>query len=102
MSEYDRRVKFVRESYEKEKEAHDLRQNALDKFETEIDEWEFTQGVRRNIKSLLSNLSKLLWEGAKWKPVGLPDMLTPAKTKQVSETEPGICKHLFIFCSFGI
>ncbi|KAM9324099.1 auxilin [Gastrophryne carolinensis] len=45
---------------------------------------DWIEGKERNIRALLSTMHTVLWEGeAKWRPVGMADLVTPEQVKKV-------------------
>jgi hypothetical protein len=78
------------------------RQSAAERTAAEIDEvrsrlapgvkgWAEEHGKRKHLRTLLATLQNILWEGARWKPVSLGDLLDDAKMRKVrlSEGERG-------------
>lgn len=47
-----------------------------------LDGWQKRNGTDRDIRSLLSNLHTVLWDGNRWKKVGLADLTSAAKVKK--------------------
>eukprot|EP01083_Nonionella_stella_P086565 240588_1 len=49
-----------------------------------LDVWEYRNGVRRGIRSLLSSMHTVLWDEAKssWKPVSLSQLMAPSDVKK--------------------
>lgn len=41
-----------------------------------VEEWEFKNGQRLNLKQLITSMHKVLWDGTKWKPVPLTAVLS--------------------------
>lgn len=67
-----------------EAKAKDLagREEARKGLEATLNAWEFKGGTtRNNIRTLLSNLHTILWEGSRWKKVTLADLLDIKKVK---------------------
>uniref|UniRef100_A0A8C5HWC6 Cyclin-G-associated kinase n=1 Tax=Gouania willdenowi TaxID=441366 RepID=A0A8C5HWC6_GOUWI len=53
----------------------------MDPLKLQILDW--IEGKERNIRALLSTLHTVLWEGeARWKPVGMADLVTPDQVKK--------------------
>ena len=45
---------------------------------------EWTSGKEKNIRALLCSLGSVLWDGeARWKPVGMHELVTPDQVKKV-------------------
>ncbi|ETO22984.1 hypothetical protein RFI_14204 [Reticulomyxa filosa] len=76
------RMRFVKESYAQEAKEQAERIKYKDEIESKLDEWEYANGARRNIRSLLTKLPEILWEDSGWKPVSLGDLVQPAKCKR--------------------
>jgi hypothetical protein len=55
--------------------------DAKKNVESKLDAWEYKGGVRKDIRALLSTLHSILWEGNRWKQVGLHDLLDAKKVK---------------------
>lgn len=57
----------------------------LDEAKTLLDRsltaWAFDNGKKRNVRTLLSTMHNVVWEGCKWKPIGLADLLSPKQVK---------------------
>ncbi|XP_031139766.1 putative tyrosine-protein phosphatase auxilin isoform X8 [Sander lucioperca] len=54
----------------------------MDPEKIKILDW--IEGKERNIRSLLSTMHTVLWEGeTRWKPVGMADLVTPEQVKKV-------------------
>ena len=47
-----------------------------------VDKWSGGGGKKDNLRSLLSTLDTVLWEGAPWKPVPLSDLMDPKKVRR--------------------
>ncbi|XP_036777287.1 cyclin-G-associated kinase isoform X3 [Manis pentadactyla] len=43
---------------------------------------DWTDGKERNIRALLSTLHTALWDGSRWTPVGMADLVTPGQVKR--------------------
>ncbi|XP_036847322.2 cyclin-G-associated kinase isoform X5 [Manis javanica] len=43
---------------------------------------DWTDGKERNIRALLSTLHTALWDGSRWEPVGMADLVTPGQVKR--------------------
>jgi len=59
---------------EDEKVRQMKRAAAKEKLKDVLDKWEFKSGVAKNLRTLLSTLHNILWDGAVWKPIGLADL----------------------------
>jgi len=48
-----------------------------------INTWGYKNGMQKNIRTLLSTLHSVLWEGNNWKPIGIADLIDlPAIKRQ--------------------
>ncbi|KAF5403139.1 Cyclin-G-associated kinase [Paragonimus heterotremus] len=45
-----------------------------------VEDW--AHGKDRNLRALLCSLPAILWDGVRWKPVGITDLLTPEQVKR--------------------
>jgi hypothetical protein len=57
--------------------------------------WEYKGQVRKDIRTLLSTLHTITWEGNRWKQVGLPDLLDAKKVQYSLFTRPTAPLSLF-------
>lgn len=55
-------------------------QKASDPEELMVQDW--TLGKDRNLRALLCSLPAILWEGVRWKPVGITDLVHPDQVKR--------------------
>lgn len=76
-------LEFKKELDEKkETEAQEF-DEARTKYEAKIMTWSTINGnEKRNVRSLLSSMHTVVWEGCRWKPIGLGDLLDPRQVKQ--------------------
>ncbi|CAL8087609.1 unnamed protein product [Calicophoron daubneyi] len=44
--------------------------------------YDWANGKDRNLRALLCSLPAILWEGVRWKPVGIADLMTPDQVKR--------------------
>lgn len=52
------------------------------KHEKNLTEWAFDQSKKkRNVRTLLTTMGKVLWADSAWKPIGLGDVIEPKKVK---------------------
>ncbi|KAF6776300.1 hypothetical protein AHF37_04469 [Paragonimus kellicotti] len=51
-----------------------------DPDQLKVEDW--AQGKDRNLRALLCSLPAILWDGVRWKPVGITDLLTPEQVKR--------------------
>lgn len=51
------------------------------KLEPKIKAWAEEHGKKKQLRALLASMDKVLWPGAKWKPIGLGDLLDDKKVK---------------------
>jgi len=56
-----------------------IARNALD---NSLDNWEMKNGVRKNLRTLLTTLHTVLWEGHGLKPIELSTLMNPAGVKK--------------------
>jgi len=86
------RVNDMKESQEKavkemrERDAAKLEGEAEEdvvrqRLEPQIKAWAEEHGKKKQLRALLANLDKVLWPGAKWKQIGLGDLLDDKKVK---------------------
>lgn len=64
---------------EKRKQSENAEADAESVLKLKLDpilkEWSEEYGKKKNIRALLGGLHKVLWEGAKWKPVSIADLV---------------------------
>ncbi len=64
------------------KKESDGMEIARSKHDSNLSEWAFDASKKkRNIRTLLTTMQKVLWEGNKWTPIGLADVLQPKQVK---------------------
>lgn len=51
-------------------------------LEPKIKIWSEEHGKKKQLQALLASLHTILWQGAKWKPISIGDILQPAKVKK--------------------
>ncbi|CAM9602835.1 unnamed protein product [Chrysoparadoxa australica] len=65
--------------------AAEREQDALDeakaKHEASLLHWCEEHGQKRNIRTLLSTMHQVLWEGARWKATSMSDLIPPGRVK---------------------
>ena len=69
-----------REAKKKQNEAKE--EVVRTKLEPKIKAWSEEHGKKKQLRALLSSLHTVLWEGVKWKPVSLGDVLDATKCKR--------------------
>ncbi|CAM9873124.1 unnamed protein product [Discosporangium mesarthrocarpum] len=62
------------------KEQDDMDSARL-KHDAPLMTWSEDHGKKRNIRTLLSTMHTVLWEGSRWKPVSMGDLIQPQKVK---------------------
>jgi len=62
------------------KEADEL-DAAKEAFDAKLTTWSTVNKEKKNVRSLLTSMHTVLWEGAKWKPIGLGDVIDSKKVK---------------------
>ncbi|CAN0349766.1 unnamed protein product [Ectocarpus sp. 6 AP-2014] len=66
-------------------EAASKDQDAMDaakvKHDAKLTSWAEDHGKKRNVRTLLSTMHLVLWEGNRWKPVSMGDIIQPSKVK---------------------
>ena len=75
-------VQEVRERELKKKQSEAEEDEVRKKLEPKIKAWSEEHGKKKQLRALLSSLHTVLWEGAKWKPVSLGDILDANKCKK--------------------
>lgn len=55
--------------------AEEMRE-ASHRLNDKLTDWEFKNGIQKNIRTLLSSLHLILWEGTNWEPVSLTDLMS--------------------------
>mmetsp|Transcript_26546 Transcript_26546/g.53895 ORF Transcript_26546/g.53895 Transcript_26546/m.53895 type:complete len:525 (+) Transcript_26546:257-1831(+) len=75
-------VKEVRERELKKKQSEAEEDVVRQKLEPKIKVWSEEHGKKKQLRALLSSLHTVLWQGAKWKPVSLGDILDANKCKR--------------------
>jgi len=62
------------------KEQDDF-ETAKAKHDAKLTTWAEDHGRKRNLRTLLSTMHNVLWEGTRWKPIGIGDILDSSKVK---------------------
>jgi len=75
-------VQEVRERELQKKQSEAEEDEVRRKLEPKIKAWSEEHGKKKQLRALLSSLHTVLWEGAKWKPVSLGDILDASKCKK--------------------
>jgi hypothetical protein len=60
-------------------------------LEKKLDDWEFKQGVRKNIRTLLSTVHSVMWEGSGMKPIDLSSLMSDAGVKKAHRNAILVC-----------
>jgi len=75
-------LEFKQELDENQKRESEELETAKQKHDKILTEWAFDQSKKkRNVRTLLSTMHKVLWSDSTWKPVGLGDIIEPKKVK---------------------
>ena len=75
-------LEFKQELDENLKRESEELEAAKVKHDRNLTEWAFDQSKKkRNVRTLLSTMHKVLWADGTWKPVGLGDIIEPKKVK---------------------
>jgi len=75
-------LEFKQELDENQKRESEELDAAKQKHDKILTEWAFDQSKKkRNVRTLLSTMHKVLWSDSTWKPVGLGDIIEPKKVK---------------------
>ena len=56
-------------------------QAAKEKHDKALTAWAEDHGKKRNVRTLLSTMERVVWEGCRWKPVSMADLIPPNKVK---------------------
>jgi hypothetical protein len=72
----------VRQREEKKKSDDDEEDAVRKRLEPKIKAWSEEYGKKKQLRALLGSLQTILWEGAKWKPVGIGDIMDNNKVKR--------------------
>ena len=75
-------MKEVRERELKKKQSEAAEDDVRQKLEPKIKIWSEEHGKKKQLRALLSSLHTVLWQGAKWKPISLGDILDASKCKR--------------------
>lgn len=63
------------------KDAAEDKDKAIEVYGNKIKAWAEENGVKRDIRGLLSSMQNVLWEGIEWKPINMGDLLADGKVK---------------------
>lgn len=66
---------------EAERQAATELEAARLKHDKQLLAWATNNNEKRNVRTLLSTMHTVLWDGANWKPIGLGDVLAPNQVK---------------------
>ena len=72
------RYEEIQQQYAKADQELQDRNDAIEAHGARIDDWEYDMAKhqRRNLRTLISTLPNVLWEGSGWKPVSLSQLLS--------------------------
>ena len=104
--DFARQTKAANMSLEEMKRNEKLNSKDIDPDKFRVSEW--TNGKKKNLRALLCSMDKVLWEGeAKWKPVGMHDLVTADQVKKafrkaVLVVHPDKVSHLYLQSIFLI
>jgi hypothetical protein len=59
---------------------------AKTKLDAQLTVWAEDHGRKRNIRTLLSTMHTVLWEGCRWNATSMGDLLSPAKVYHLTLT----------------
>lgn len=77
------RVNAKREADANAEASADRRYEAHHRLGDSLKAWAYDEsGGTKNVRTLLATMHTVLWEGAKWKPVTMADLIQPAKIKR--------------------
>jgi len=77
-------LEFKQELDENSKRESEEIEAAKQKHDKGLTEWAFDQSKKkRNVRTLLTTMHRVLWPENTWKPVGLGDVIEPKKVKLV-------------------
>eukprot|EP00980_Cylindrotheca_fusiformis_P015832 scaffold4637_cov128-Cylindrotheca_fusiformis.AAC.3 len=75
-------LREVREREEKKKRDEEEEDEVRKRLEPKIKKWSEEHGKKKQIRALLASLHTILWPGAKWKQIGIGDLLDDSKVKR--------------------
>jgi len=71
----------IRDRETKKKQEEEAEAQLRQRLDPRLKEWSEEYGKKKNIRALLVGLDSVLWEGAKWKPVSMADIIPTNKVK---------------------
>lgn len=97
-------VQFMRDQISAQAQLQDDKRAAADGVAAALDQWEFKDGVRRPIRTLLTSMHSVMWKDANFKPIRLGEVVSANDVKKkyrrallqvhpdkVRSTDPEIC-----------
>ena len=66
---------------ERNKKLNDEMDEAKAVLGPRLTQWAEDNGKKRNVRTLLTTMHEVLWEGARWKPLSLADVIDPKKVE---------------------
>lgn len=97
-------VQFMRDQISAQAQLQDDKRAAADGVAAALDQWEFKDGVRRPIRTLLTSMHSVMWKEANFKPIRLGEVVSGSDVKKkyrrallqvhpdkVRSTDPEIC-----------
>jgi hypothetical protein len=75
-------VNEIRAREEKKKTEDAAEDEVRKRLEPTIKVWAEEHGKKKQLRALLASLHTILWTGAKWKPMGIGDLLDDGKVKR--------------------
>ena len=80
-SSQEKAVNEMREREAAKLKSEDEEDKVRQRLEPKIRAWSEEHGKKKQLRALLASMDKVLWPGAKWKPVNLGDLLEDKKVK---------------------
>lgn len=77
------RVAELRAAEAAQEAEWEAKKEAEHKLEDKLTAWEMKDGVKKNIRTLLSSLHTVIWAGSGWKPAGMADLLDANAIKKM-------------------
>lgn len=75
-------VAEVKQREANKKQREDEEDKIRLQLEPKIKVWSEEHGKKKQLQALLASLHTILWNGAKWKPINIGDILQPSKCKK--------------------
>lgn len=76
------RLQELREREQQQATDAEDKRSAEQRLGAVVKEWAEENGTLRNVRALLANLHKVLWEGSGWAPVSIADLVQPARVRR--------------------